>query len=164
MGLRPNPGSLTHAPRMGAWRGDEPGARCPLPRAARGTAGTAGRGAAPSCARRCRRWTPAIDRFDLAVGTAAEFLRSAWTELRDVSFEIADMPAATDEDGIPRWTVLSDEKRIILYRLPIERLSHLHRDDDLHRRMMIEGSVFRAAAEYLDRDPWDLGPERFRYF
>jgi hypothetical protein len=104
------------------------------------------------------------DRFDLAVGTAAEFLRSAWTELRDVSFEIADMPAATDEDGIPRWTVLSDEKRIILYRLPIERLSHLHRDDDIHRRMMIEGSVFRAAAEYLDRDPWDLGPERFRYF
>ena len=105
-----------------------------------------------------------IDRFDLAVGTAAEFLRSAWTELRDVSFEIADMPAATDDDGIPRWTVLADEKRIILYRLPIERLSHLHRDDELHRRMMVEGSVFRAAAEYLGRDPWDLGPERFRYF
>jgi hypothetical protein len=105
-----------------------------------------------------------VDRFDLAVGTAAEFLRSAWEDLRDVSFEIADMPPATDEDGIPRWTVLSDEKRIILYRLPIERLSHLHRDDDLHRRMLIEGSVFRAAAEYLDRDPWDLGPERFRYF
>ena len=105
-----------------------------------------------------------VERFDLAVGTAAEFLRSAWEELRDVSFEIADMPAAPDEDGIPRWHVLSDEKRIILYRLPIERLSHLHRNDDLHRRMMIEGSVFRAAAEYMDRDPWDLGPERFRYF
>ncbi|WP_439591517.1 metallopeptidase family protein [Microbacterium sp.] len=105
-----------------------------------------------------------IDRFDLAVGTAAEFLRSAWPELRDVSFEIADMPIAADDQGIPRWRVLADEKRIILFRLPIERLSHLHRDDDLHRRMMVEGSVFRAAAEYLDRDPWDLGPERFRYF
>ncbi|GAA1926253.1 hypothetical protein GCM10009775_18080 [Microbacterium aoyamense] len=105
-----------------------------------------------------------IDRFDLAVGTAAEFLRSAWPELRDVSFEIADMPLAADEQGIPRWRVLADEKRIILFRLPIERLSHLHRDDELHRRMMVEGSVFRAAAEYLDRDPWDLGPERFRYF
>ncbi|KQZ82090.1 hypothetical protein ASD56_14470 [Microbacterium sp. Root166] len=105
-----------------------------------------------------------VDRFDLAVGTAAEFLRSAWSELRDVSFEIADMPAASDDDGIPRWTVLSDAKRIILYRLPIERLSHLHRDDELHRRMMIESCVFRAAAEYLDRDPWDLGPERFRFF
>lgn len=105
-----------------------------------------------------------VDRFDLAVGTAAEFLRSAWSELRDVSFEIADMPPATDEDGIPRWAVLREARRIILYRLPIERLSHLHRDDDLHRRMMIESCVFRAAAEYLDRDPWDLGPERFRFF
>jgi hypothetical protein len=105
-----------------------------------------------------------VDRFDLSVGTAAEFLRSAWEDLREVSFEIADMPSATDEDGIPRWHVLSKEKRIILYRLPIERLSHLHRNDDLHRRMMIEGCVFRAAAEYLGRDPWDLGPERFRYF
>lgn len=105
-----------------------------------------------------------IDRFDLAVGTAAEFLRSAWPELRDVSFEIADMPLATDDDGIPRWTALRDARRIIVYRLPIERLSHLHRNDDLHRRMMIESCVFRAAAEYLDRDPWDLGPERFRFF
>lgn len=105
-----------------------------------------------------------VERFDLAVGTAAEFLRSAWPELREVRFEVADMPMATAADGIPRWTVLPAEKRIILYRLPIERLSHLHRDDDLHRRMMVESAVFRAAAEYLDRDPWDLGPERFRYF
>ncbi|GAA2984387.1 hypothetical protein JOD63_001930 [Microbacterium terrae] len=105
-----------------------------------------------------------VERFDLAVGSAAEFLRSAWEELREVRFEVADMPAMTDADGIPRWTVLRDERRIILYRLPIERLAHLHRDDDLHRRMLIEGSVFRAAAEYLERDPWDLGPERFRYF
>jgi hypothetical protein len=105
-----------------------------------------------------------VDRFDLSVGTAAEFLRSAWPELRDVRFEIADMPAAADGDGIPRWTALPNERRIILYRLPIERLSHLHRDDELHRRMVVEGAVFRAAAEYLDRDPWDLGPDRFRYF
>lgn len=103
------------------------------------------------------------ERFDLAVGTAAEFLRSAWPELRDVSFEVGDMPVASDADGIPRWTALQAEKRIILYRLPIERLSHLHRNDEMHRRMMIESCVFRAAAEYLDRDPWDLGPERFRF-
>lgn len=104
------------------------------------------------------------ERFDFAVGTAAEFLRSAWPELREVRFEVAAMPAASDEDGIPRWSVHADEKRIVLYRLPIERLGDLHREDDLHRRMAIEGCVFRAAAEYLDRDPWDLGPERFRYF
>lgn len=105
-----------------------------------------------------------VERFDLAVGTAAEFLRSAWDELRDVSFEIGDMPPTIGSDGIPRWQVLAAEKRIILWRVPIERLSHLHRDDELHRRMMIESCVFRAAAEYLGRDPWDLGPERFRYF
>jgi hypothetical protein len=104
------------------------------------------------------------ERFDVAVGTAAEFLRSAWSELREVSFEIGVLPPRPDEDGIPRWQVLREQKRIILYRVPIERLGHLHRDDDLHRRMAIEGAVFRAAAEYLDRDPWDLGPERFRYF
>ena len=104
------------------------------------------------------------ERFDLAVGTAAEFLRSAWPELRDVRFEVAGMPAASDDDGIPRWRVMVDEKRIILFRLPIERLNRLHRHDDLHRRMMIESCVFRAAAEYLDRDPWDLGPDRFRFF
>ncbi len=96
-------------------------------------------------------------------GSAAEFLRSAWPELRDVRFEAGTMPPAADDDGIPRWSVFSDERRIVLYRLPIERLSHLHRQDDLHRRMMVESCVFRAAAEYLDRDPWDLGPERFRF-
>ncbi|QOC26160.1 metallopeptidase family protein [Microbacterium hominis] len=104
------------------------------------------------------------ERFDFIVGTAAEFLRSAWPELRDVAFEVAAMPPAPDADGIPRWTVSTGDRRIVLYRLPIERLGSLHREDDLHRRMAIESCVFRAAAEYLDRDPWDLGPERFRYF
>lgn len=101
------------------------------------------------------------ERFDFAVGTAAEFLRSAWAELRDVRFEVASMPPESDDEGIPRWSVHTDKQLIVLYRLPIERLGHLHRDDDLHRRMMIESCVFRAAAEYLDRDPWDLGPEHF---
>ncbi len=103
------------------------------------------------------------ERFDLAVGAAAEFLRSAWQDLRVVRFEIGEMPDATDDGGIPRWSVLPDQQRIILYRLPIERLSRPHREDELHRRMIIESCVFRAAAEYLDKDPWDLGPERFRF-
>lgn len=106
--------------------------------------------------------------FDFSVGSAAEFLRSAWEELRDVQFEVGAMPAASDDEGIPRWSIDRAAKRIVLYRLPIERLgweqSHMRRDNELHRKMMIEGCVFRAAAEYLGRDPWDLGPERFRYF
>lgn len=104
------------------------------------------------------------DRFDLIVGTTAQYLRSAWPELREVRFDVALMPAASDADGIPRWSVSTEQRSIVLYRLPIERLSHLHREDEFHHRMLIESTVFRAAAEYLGRDPWDLGPERFRYF
>ena len=54
-------------------------------------------------------------------------------------------------------------RRVILYRLTIERLPKLHSDDDLHRRMLVESCVFRAVAELLGKDPWDLAPERFRH-
>lgn len=106
-----------------------------------------------------------IDRFDLSIGTVAEFLRSAWPELREVSFEIGAMPSDPDpERGIPRWQVDREHRRIVLFRVPIERLGRAFDEDEPHRRMMVEGAVFRAAAEYLGRDPWDLGAERFRYF
>jgi hypothetical protein len=59
--------------------------------------------------------------------------------------------------------VLPRERRVILYRVPIERLAHLHRNDEIHRRMVIESCVFRAVAELLGKDPWDLAPERFRH-
>lgn len=109
-----------------------------------------------------------IGSFELTMGTAAEFLRSAWPELRDVSFEVATMPsvalnADAEPTALPRWYVDSAARRIVLFRLPIERLARLHRNDELHRRMHIEGCVFRAAAEYLGRDPWDLAPDRFHF-
>lgn len=103
------------------------------------------------------------ERFDMTVGTAVDFLKSSWPELRDVGFEIGDMPEASDADGIPRWQLDREHQRIVLFRLPIERLSRPYRDDDAQQRVAVEGSVFRAAAEYLGRDPWDLGPERFRF-
>ena len=62
-----------------------------------------------------------------------------------------------------RWRVDAQQRRVILYRLPIERLSRLHRHDEIHKRMMIESCVFRAVAELLGKDPWDLAPERFRH-
>ncbi|MEV8273911.1 metallopeptidase family protein [Microbacterium sp. NPDC077184] len=142
-----------------AWRRTRTPEKAPARRSRHGRHGREGRSAV------VRPPLPPLDtrveRFDLAVGTAVEFLRSAWPELREVRFEIAEMPTAADADGIPRWSVLTDERRIVLYRLPIERLGHPHRDDDLHRRMIVEGAVFRAAAQYLDRDPWDLGHDRF---
>ena len=104
-----------------------------------------------------------FDRFEIAVGGAAEFLRSAWPELVEVRYEIAAMPEHPDPNGLPRWWTSTAQKRIVLYRLPIERLTRLHRDDELHRRMAIEANVFRASAEYLGRDPWDLGRDHFHF-
>ncbi|GAB3600954.1 hypothetical protein [Microbacterium tumbae] len=102
-----------------------------------------------------------LDRFDLTVGSAVEFLRGTWPELEDVSFEIGAMPhdVRGSSDGVPRWWVDRDAGRIVLYRIPIERLLPPGHDDAAHRRVSVESAVFRAAAEYVGRDPWELGPE-----
>lgn len=100
-----------------------------------------------------------IDRFDLAVGAAVEFLRDTWPELQSVSFEIGDMPWMTGEDEVPRWHLDRTGGRIVLFRIPIERLLPPGHDDRMHQRLAIESAVFRAAAEYIGRDPWDLGHE-----
>ncbi len=105
-----------------------------------------------------------VDLFDMTVASTAEYLRDIWpNELASVSFEVAGLPSTVGPDGVDRWRVIVPERRVILYRLPIERLAHLHRHDDLHRRMLIESCVFRAVAELLGKDPWDLAPERFRH-
>jgi hypothetical protein len=98
-----------------------------------------------------------LDRFDLAVGTAVEFLRGTWPELQHVRFEIGAMPVSATGDEVPRWHLDRDNRRIVLFRLPIERLLPPGHDDAAHRRMAIESAVFRAAAEYVGREPWDLG-------
>lgn len=105
------------------------------------------------------------DLFEMTVASTAEYLKELWPEeLADVGFEIAGMPAdPADGPAVERWRVLRRERRVILYRLPIERLARLHRHDDLHRRMLVESCVFRAVAELLGKDPWDLAPERFRH-
>ena len=105
-----------------------------------------------------------VDLFDLAVASTAEYLKDVWpAELESVTFEVAGLPAElAGTVGVDRWRVYPAERRIVLYRLPIERLSHLHRDDESHKRMMIESCVFRAVAELLGKDPWDLAPDRYR--
>jgi hypothetical protein len=106
-----------------------------------------------------------VDVFEQIVASTAEYLKDLWpSELADVVFEIAGLPTDPgSEAGVARWKVLPRERRVILYRLPIQRMSHLHRDDEPHKRMMIESCVFRAVAELLGKDPWDLAPERFRH-
>lgn len=99
----------------------------------------------------------------MTVGSAVEYLRGAWEDLREVSFEIAAMPAHDREDGIARWRVDHAGRRIALFRVPIERLLPKGHDDALHRRVAIESAVFHAAAEYVGREPWELGSEGHDY-
>jgi hypothetical protein len=106
------------------------------------------------------------DLFAATVASTAEYLKDIWpAELANLRVEIAGLPTTVSESSrVRRWLVIPEEKCIVLFRLPIERLARLHRNDDLHRRMMIEGCVFRAVAELLGKEPWDLAPERFRHF
>ena len=107
-----------------------------------------------------------IDLFDMTVASTVEYLRGVWPdELADVRFEIASGPGTVVPGvGVERWSVSSDQRRVVFYRLPIQRLTHLHRDDEMHQRMVIESCVFRGIAELLGKDPWDLAPDRFRHF
>ncbi|MDH6181671.1 hypothetical protein M2152_001853 [Microbacteriaceae bacterium SG_E_30_P1] len=106
-----------------------------------------------------------VDVFDQTVASTAEYLRDLWPEeLASASFEIAALPSRLgDGPAVDRWRVDPLARRVTLYRVPIERLSRLHRYDEVHKRMMIESCVFRAVAELLGKDPWDLAPERFRH-
>jgi hypothetical protein len=105
------------------------------------------------------------DVFDMTVAATAEYLRELWPEeLSSVTFEVAGLPAELSGGPVvDRWLTDAAERRVVLYRLPIERLSRLHKYDEVHKRMMIESCVFRAVAELLGKDPWDLAPERFRH-
>ncbi len=109
--------------------------------------------------------TTRLDVFDMTVASTAEYLKDMWPdELASVSFEVAGLPSGIRPGGgVDRWRVSVPERRVTLYRLPIERLARLHRHDEMHRRMLIESCVFRAVAELLGKDPWDLAPERFRH-
>ena len=105
-----------------------------------------------------------IDLFDMTIASTVDYLRGVWPELADVTFEVAPGPASVIPGvGVERWWVDPAERRIIFYRLPIQRLSRLHRNDEFHQRMVIESCVFRAIAELLGKDPWDLAPDRFRH-
>ncbi len=102
-----------------------------------------------------------IDRFDVIVATTSEYLRGAHAALRDVRFEIGTIPFDAQRE-MPRWSVFPDEKRVVLFRVPLERLDKWHRDDEWHGRMIVESAVIYAAAEYLGKEPWELAPDRRR--
>ncbi|MCL9666602.1 metallopeptidase family protein [Curtobacterium albidum] len=104
--------------------------------------------------------------FDRIVGDTAHYLVGLWPdELAGVVFQVADMP--TDQalpDRLPRWRVDRDERRVTLFRVPVERVTRSPEKDDTDRRVIVETAVFRAVGELIDKDPWDLAPDRYRHW
>jgi len=103
--------------------------------------------------------------FDRIVADAAHYLVDLWPdELRDVVFEVADMPSdETVPSSMPRWRIDRGRNRVTMFRIPVERLTRLPEKDDLDRRVVVEAAVFRGVGELLDKDPWDLAPGRYRH-
>jgi len=107
--------------------------------------------------------TSRTETFFTVVAQTVQYLRSLWPqELNTLRVDVTSMPPAENAaQPLPRWHVDQEAKHITLYRIPIQRMSRLHVDDELHRRMAVEECVFRSVAELLGRGPWELGPERF---
>lgn len=107
-----------------------------------------------------------IDLFEAAVALVADQLRGVLgDELDGVGFEVAAAPpGALGDRQVERWRVDRGRRRITLFRVPIQRLAKLHRDDETHRRLYVEGCVVRAVAEYTGRDPWDIAPDGYGHW
>ncbi|WP_123681478.1 metallopeptidase family protein [Curtobacterium sp. PhB115] len=104
--------------------------------------------------------------FDRIVGDSAHYLLGLWPEeLAGVVFQVADMPTdQTLPDAMPRWRIDRETRRVTVFRIPVERVNRSPEKDDADRRIIIETAVFRAVGELIDKDPWDLAPDRYRHW
>lgn len=107
-----------------------------------------------------------MNRNKMFVDTAQDVMRYLMETRPDVMSGISVDMALLPVDDVPlsgggRWTVTPARRHVVLYRLPIERLTRLHRQDDWHRRNNIETTVFEAIAELVGVDPYDLAPGRY---
>ena len=102
--------------------------------------------------------------FAQTLESCAEYLASLWpNELSQVVIEAAGAPEFVDAASrMPRWRLEPEKHRILIYRVPLERLPPGDEYDDQQYRMFLESVIFRAVAEYLGKDPWDVAPGRFR--
>ena len=84
-----------------------------------------------------------LDQFEATVQATADYLQDLWPdELADLRIEVLPMPDQPPSvNGVARWRVLPQLKLVVLYRIPIERMSRLHKEDDWHRRLMVESCV-----------------------
>lgn len=90
--------------------------------------------------------------FNLVVEQTCEYLKASFSELANLSWRIEEVPSLSKGENLTRYSIRKDEMSITLYRIPIERLAF--RGADL--RAQIEQTVLSAAAELIDKDPWEL--------
>ncbi len=86
------------------------------------------------------------------VEQTCEYLRSEFPELAELKWRIEEVPELERGEPLTRFSTRKASMTIVLYRIPIERLSFKGAD----LRAQIEQSVITAAAELIDRDPWEL--------
>lgn len=105
-----------------------------------------------------------IASFNQIVRSTCEFLQSVWPEeLANLKWQVLDSPSIReDSQSVRRWATKKAEMTVCIFRVPIERLGHARRADPMHERMHIEENVFLAVAHLLDKEPWELVPERYR--
>lgn len=106
------------------------------------------------------------DVFFSTVADTASYLVSRWhDELAEVRLDVADVPAhELPASTGQRWLADQADKRIVIYRLPVQRAGIMRGLDSIHVQMLVEYTVFLAFAEYLGKEPWELAPDRYRPF
>jgi DNA-directed RNA polymerase subunit H (RpoH/RPB5) len=92
--------------------------------------------------------------FEQVVEETCEYLRDAFPEeLSQLKYRIEDLPALSSSDEVQRYEINPEQHLITLYRIPIQRMNKIKYSDP---QMQIERVVFSAAAELINKDPWDL--------
>ena len=61
-------------------------------------------------------------------------------------------------ESMPRWRVEHDERRVTVYRIPVERLARSPEKDDVERRIVVETAVFRRSPSCSTRTPGTWRP------
>ena len=91
--------------------------------------------------------------FATVVADTAAWLSTTFEELSELSWKIEDVPPLGPGERLKRFSSDKGTMTITLYRIPIERLGKKRIPDP---RIQIEQAVVSAAAELIDRDPWEL--------
>jgi menaquinone-dependent protoporphyrinogen IX oxidase len=94
--------------------------------------------------------------FEQVVSTACEYLRREWpTELKHLNWQVQDAPElVAGATEVARYSINPETMTVIIYRLPLLRLTHNRRTDYIDERIHIEQEVFSAVAELMGREPW----------